>query len=1304
MKKQWIAWGLISVMISGTVLENYGTIWAFDKEVSNNRYAATSSNANMEELPWGDISQYATPSDVEYGEISYATESDAKLKEISYATGSNMDLQKKFLCEDGVIISLDLQDMILPEDTDIQIKTVEVPEEARKKLKLAIKESGKELSDIYAYDITFWSEDEKIEVGDGAQITFEFSESVTGEQLENSELFCFKNKRVTVVDKQIENNNEISCYMEGKSVYGVALAQEDDYIPIYTAEDLQNIQNDLSSNYKLMNDIDMSGFVWKPIGGDTKQKLRGFKGTLDGQNFSISNLNLKEGKKYKDPGINIGYGIFTELPGTVKNLKITNSVLELDDDYINADEVSSINAGLLAASLVGGTIENCVVQDCEICLRTTLEIQSMSVGTLTGNDSGISTIKKCRVNNSTLKGSTYSRLILGGIAGSVYEINDSIFAGTINVVSTGNYSWSSYVGGITGIAGNQIESCANFGDVTGTASYGIITGGITGRASAMVLPVSMCANDGTVYADSRMARGVAGGIVGELDSSSVENSYNAGNVRVAAGYAGGIIGYNRQGTGSISCCYNIGTIEKEANDKNSYAGDITGYSTGGAFDKKIEKCYYINIGIGNRNNNELTDKLAKATFSEMEEQSTFDGFDFDSIWVMGEETYPYPVLQWQGEANGDIDVDVPDETKPLYITYASVEKENVYTDSDIVLKFNKPVQIGGDFLSDGTNDTFQIKEYITGDSYYAWNATTAQYEVDGNVFTLKNALQDLSEGILYYLYIPAGFFVSNDESIEPCTGREKFNFVIQVDDMRIIKFVYTINGETFTKVRAVHEGEICKEPEDPEWDGYIFAGWYTAKNFDPLSKFDFSKKIKENVILYGKFVLIQQNKDDKDNPDKVSDHDDPYKMKNKDSGFTNCGSINGNVIWRAYKDGEPLVGYQNDLWYNGVKGNFLFDENGIMLTGWHSVDGRLRYFDETPGHRGFEITPSDLAERLKKNSAYKEIAKYDDAAEFAKNMGFVDATEYLIVNYDDVSSMIKKWFVTGKNPIDKNEDWAQSYLKEIINGICNTDVHKTELYLNDNPLFTNPSQKNTSAYSSIAFDAMKDLIKGTEYASVEELFEYVKKAAKCSAETVDVILTNYASNVELLDRYENICPELKDVIENIKAEYRNAVRIDLKKASIDKITKELNLENLNAAYEAISSNAGQTEKVYDLAKASAELDETYNRMVEKMFKKTLAEVTKDFTTVSEVEKVIQSAYMRGRSLEALKRAEEKFIANPNSYSAQTDYFAAYEIAREATKIQYDAMFSYYNLNGSKKKAEELFDKYQELVQKSAMNY
>ena len=90
-------------------------------------------------------------------------------------------------------------------------------------------------------------------------------------------------------------------YNEPISVAELGRAEE--WIPIYTAGDLQNIQNDLAGNYKLMNDIDMSDFSWKPIGEDTKQKLRGFTGTLDGQNFSISNLSLKAGKSYRDSNL-----------------------------------------------------------------------------------------------------------------------------------------------------------------------------------------------------------------------------------------------------------------------------------------------------------------------------------------------------------------------------------------------------------------------------------------------------------------------------------------------------------------------------------------------------------------------------------------------------------------------------------------------------------------------------------------------------------------------------------------------------------------------------------------------------------------------------------------------------------------------------------------------------------------------------------------------------------------------------------------------------------------------------------------
>lgn len=45
----------------------------------------------------------------------------------------------------------------------------------------------------------------------------------------------------------------------------------------------------------------------------------------------------------------------------------------------------------------------------------------------------------------------------------------------------------------------------------------------------------------------------------------------------------------------------------------------------------------------------------------MEEQSTFEEFDFDNVWVMGEETYPYPVLQFQNDVPQQPDnPDIPD--------------------------------------------------------------------------------------------------------------------------------------------------------------------------------------------------------------------------------------------------------------------------------------------------------------------------------------------------------------------------------------------------------------------------------------------------------------------------------------------------------------------------------------------------------------------------------------------------------------------------------------------------------------------
>ena len=60
------------------------------------------------------------------------------------------------------------------------------------------------------------------------------------------------------------------------------------YIGIYTPDDLRNIANDLTANYIIMEDIDMAGEEWTPIGNASKQ----FSGTLDGNLHKVSNLNI----------------------------------------------------------------------------------------------------------------------------------------------------------------------------------------------------------------------------------------------------------------------------------------------------------------------------------------------------------------------------------------------------------------------------------------------------------------------------------------------------------------------------------------------------------------------------------------------------------------------------------------------------------------------------------------------------------------------------------------------------------------------------------------------------------------------------------------------------------------------------------------------------------------------------------------------------------------------------------------------------------------------------------------------------
>ena len=174
------------------------------------------------------------------------------------------------------------------------------------------------------------------------------------------------------------------------------------YTPIYDAEDLQNMQEDLTANYILMNDIDLSGINWKPMRpSSTGVYTSGFIGTLEGNGFTIRNLTVNA-EQY-DNG-----ALFYQNEGTIQNLRVTGQ--------INLTSKSGIVR--FAASLAiynKGTIYNCT----SAAGITAGGDMPVRVGGLASENTG--TIDCCRYTGTIHASAGGGEVCVGGIT----YINDN---------------------------------------------------------------------------------------------------------------------------------------------------------------------------------------------------------------------------------------------------------------------------------------------------------------------------------------------------------------------------------------------------------------------------------------------------------------------------------------------------------------------------------------------------------------------------------------------------------------------------------------------------------------------------------------------------------------------------------------------------------------------------------------------------------------------------------------------------------------------------------------------------------------
>ncbi len=97
----------------------------------------------------------------------------------------------------------------------------------------------------------------------------------------------------------------------------------------------------------LMNDIDLSGSYWTPVGNVTAYPTVTFKGTFDGQNHTISNLTASD-----DAAGYAAAGLFGSILGTVKNVTLKD---------VNIRSTHYAGAVVGYSSMNGAIIENCHV-------------------------------------------------------------------------------------------------------------------------------------------------------------------------------------------------------------------------------------------------------------------------------------------------------------------------------------------------------------------------------------------------------------------------------------------------------------------------------------------------------------------------------------------------------------------------------------------------------------------------------------------------------------------------------------------------------------------------------------------------------------------------------------------------------------------------------------------------------------------------------------------------------------------------------------------------------------------------------
>ena len=329
---------------------------------------------------------------------------------------------------------------------------------------------------------------------------------------------------------------------------------EDSPFEVSSPEQLANIGQLLYCNYRLTQDITLSG-EWTPLGAsspcDGGNDDACFQGSLNGNDFMISGLSVNI------PGEDHG-GLFGYTGGNseIRNVGLSGLSVTAKD---KVGGLAGRNGGSISHSYFTATGAVSGAND---------------VGGLVGNNRGDISHSYAAANVS---GTTNS---FGGLAGqNDGDISNSYAAGAVS-----GGSGSSAIGGLVGDNNGSISN-----SYAGGAASGLIgLGGLAGQNNGSI---TNSYATGAASATFQQAGGLAG-----QNNGSISNSYATG--AVSGGSAlGGLVGYNTGGT--ISNSY----WDEDATGQSASAGSgATGLSTdemqavSGTFPENLGSGFQLSAG------------------------------------------------------------------------------------------------------------------------------------------------------------------------------------------------------------------------------------------------------------------------------------------------------------------------------------------------------------------------------------------------------------------------------------------------------------------------------------------------------------------------------------------------------------------------------------------------------------------------------------------------------------------------------------------------------------------------------------